>query len=83
MTMMQPQGIPLEAILQQICCDVLGLERIDPADNILDLGGHSIPIMTIVAVIRQELGIEVAVKDVFQTPTIAALARTLVSRVSC
>jgi hypothetical protein len=72
----------LEARLQQIYRDVLGLEQIGPADNILDLGGYSMPIMTIVAVIQQELGVGVTVTDVFRAPTITELARILEARLA-
>ncbi len=82
MTTMEPQEGLLEARLQKICRDVLCLEAIGPADNILDLGGHSMPIMTIVAMIRQELGVEIAVRDVFRAPTIAELAQALASRIA-
>lgn len=76
----QEQLAAIEARLKDVYCRVLMLDSIASTDNILDVGGHSIPIMRIVSILRQELAIEVSVRDIFQAPTIAQLARMISGR---
>jgi amino acid adenylation domain-containing protein len=68
---------PLEETLARVWSDVLGLERIGVQDNFFDLGGHSLQTVQLVARLTAALGRPVAVKTVFQAPTVAAMADTL------
>lgn len=76
----EEQLATLDARLKDVYCRVLMLDSIASSDNILDVGGHSIPIMRIVGILRQELEIEVSVMDIFRAPTIAQLSRTIWGR---
>ncbi|MBK8549761.1 MAG: amino acid adenylation domain-containing protein [Ignavibacteria bacterium] len=63
-----------EAKLANIWMEVLDLERVGINDNFFELGGHSLLAMRVISSIRKELGSELAIKDIFQSPTIAELA---------
>ncbi len=46
-------------------------------DNFFDVGGHSLLVMEMVRAVQLALGLELAVADVFLTPTISGLAELL------
>jgi aryl carrier-like protein len=71
-----PQG-ELQELLASILRDVLGLETVGARDNFFDLGGDSVLAIQIVSRIRKATGNEVAVVQLFEAPTIEALAQTL------
>ncbi|MGB8190837.1 MAG: amino acid adenylation domain-containing protein, partial [Chitinophagaceae bacterium] len=54
--------------------DLLGVERAGRNDNFFELGGHSLIAIQLIAAIRRELETEVAIKDIFDFPTIEELA---------
>jgi nonribosomal peptide synthetase CepC len=66
-----------EEILCGIVGDLLGVTSVGPEDGFFDLGGDSLTAMRLVSRVRSVLGAELAIRDVFTTPTIAALARHL------
>ncbi|MCJ8275188.1 MAG: non-ribosomal peptide synthetase, partial [Psychrosphaera sp.] len=65
-----------EQVLTQIWADLLKLKAADISvtANFFDLGGHSLLSIRLVAQIRQQFGQEVAVRAVFDTPTLRDLA---------
>ncbi len=63
----------VERRLAEVWCQVLGLERVGVHDDYLALGGDSILSIQVVAKARR-LGIHVTPRQIFQHPTIAALA---------
>ncbi|HEV7367751.1 non-ribosomal peptide synthetase [Arenibaculum sp.] len=67
-----PVGAAEEA-LAAIWGDVLGLERVGRNDDFFDLGGHSLLAVRVVSRIRQDLGIDVGVRAVFDAPTVAGM----------
>ena len=68
---------PLEATLAAIWQAVLGLETVSVTSNFFDLGGHSLSATQVVARLQQTWGGAVALRTLFDQPTIAELAAAL------
>jgi amino acid adenylation domain-containing protein len=69
----------METSLATVWRDVLGMDVVGPNDDFFDLGGQSLTAMQVIARISDTLGLEVELQDVFDHPTIAALATRLES----
>ncbi|HEY0172389.1 MAG TPA: amino acid adenylation domain-containing protein [Pyrinomonadaceae bacterium] len=65
---------PAEAALAGIWADVLGVERVGVHDSFFDLGGDSLTAIQVVARAR-ERELPLSIQQLFQYPTVAALAR--------
>ncbi len=65
---------PTEEILAGIYAQVLGLERVGVDDSFFDLGGDSLSAMRLLAAVNASLDAEVAVRTLFDAPSIAQLA---------
>ncbi|HWS53455.1 MAG TPA: amino acid adenylation domain-containing protein, partial [Pyrinomonadaceae bacterium] len=67
----------LERTLAGIWADVLGVERVGTDDGFFELGGHSLLLIQAQSKLREALGREVAMVDLFKYPTVRALAAYL------
>jgi amino acid adenylation domain-containing protein len=68
-----PQG-QIETAIAQIWQSLLGIERIGRHDDFFELGGHSLLAVQMVSRVRQTLGVEIALRELFAHPTLVQLA---------
>ena len=64
----------LEKVLARIWSDMLKVERVGIHDNFFELGGHSLMATMVMSRIREVFRIELALRALFETPTIAGLS---------
>ncbi|HEU4881703.1 MAG TPA: amino acid adenylation domain-containing protein, partial [Longimicrobium sp.] len=69
----------METALAGIWAEVLRVERVGRHDNFFELGGHSLLAVRVISRVRQVLGAEVALGDLFERPVLADLARAIES----
>jgi acyl carrier protein len=67
----------LEEAIAGIWAEVLGAPQVGARDHFFDLGGHSLLLVRVQTLIRQRLGLDVALLDLFTHATVARLAAHL------
>ncbi|ODH00206.1 hypothetical protein A4S05_34205 [Nostoc sp. KVJ20] len=68
---------PIEEILAVIWQQVLRVELVGRHDNFFELGGHSLLATQFISRLRTRLKVEIPLRELFATPTIAELAPSI------
>jgi amino acid adenylation domain-containing protein len=66
-----------EEALAEIWSEVLGIERVGRWDHFFELGGHSLLAVRVISRVRQVLGMEIPLGEVFARPVLGDFAREL------
>jgi amino acid adenylation domain-containing protein len=66
-----------ERAIADVWAEVFGLPRVSRHDDFFDLGGHSLLILRIIAILRERHGIEATVRSFLEHRTVAALAESV------
>ncbi|MEY9809834.1 amino acid adenylation domain-containing protein [Streptomyces albogriseolus] len=69
-----PPAGPAEAAVRDAFASVLGVDEVGGDADFFALGGHSLLAGRLIAAVRDALGAEITVQDLFEAPTPAALA---------
>ncbi|MGH7828867.1 MAG: amino acid adenylation domain-containing protein, partial [Candidatus Binatia bacterium] len=79
-TLVAPRS-PVEETLARIWAEVLGLEKVGVYDNFFDLGGHSLLATQVISRVRATLKLELPLRSLFESPTVAELAERIGSKI--
>ena len=66
-----------EQVLADIWAEILGLKQVGINDNFFELGGHSLLATQLIAKVRDRFQVELSLRCLFQSPTVASLAATI------
>ncbi|ATL69941.1 non-ribosomal peptide synthetase [Nocardia terpenica] len=69
-----------EKVLCALFAEILGVDRVGVDDTFHDLGGSSALAMRLIARIREELGADLPIRQLFTWPTPAGIARALAAK---
>jgi acyl carrier protein len=73
----EPPRNELERVIAEAWKDALGVDRVGLDENFFDLGAHSLMVAEVHIQLQQVLGRELSLVDLFQFPTVTALAKHL------
>jgi acyl-coenzyme A synthetase/AMP-(fatty) acid ligase/acyl carrier protein len=74
-----PRG-PVEEAVAEMWCEVLRLDKVSVVDDFFTIGGHSLRITQVLSRIRQAFGVDLPLRDVYETPTVEAIAHAITLR---
>jgi amino acid adenylation domain-containing protein len=70
---------PVEREIAQIWREILGVERVGLHDDFFDLGGHSLLLTQVIARLRDQFGVEITLRALFDAPTLYELTALVAS----
>jgi amino acid adenylation domain-containing protein/non-ribosomal peptide synthase protein (TIGR01720 family) len=73
-------GSELQALIGQIWCEQLQIKQVNADDHFFLLGGNSIAATQVVARLREELGLELNLRLLFEAPTLGAFTAAVVKQ---
>jgi hypothetical protein len=68
---------PTEVSLAEILAELLEIDGFGRDDNFFELGGHSLMGAQLVARVRERFGVDLALLDIFDNPTLAEMAEVV------
>ena len=68
---------PIEVMVEELWCTLLGIEHIGLDDNLFDAGADSLMATKAAGRICADLGVELSVPAIFETPTIKGMSRAV------
>ncbi len=74
-----PPRTPVEEVLAGIWAKILRVEKVGIDDNFFELGGHSLLATQVVSRIRETFKLPLPLRALFESPTVATLAQSLIS----
>jgi amino acid adenylation domain-containing protein len=75
-----PAGTPLEAKILTLVTELLEVEQAGIHDDFFERGGHSLLATRLAARLREACAVDVPVRQIFDTPTVAGLAHWIAQR---
>jgi len=72
-----PARSPAEEKLAAIWKEVLKVERVGIHDDFFELGGHSLLATQVISRIRSAFEVELPLRNIFETPTVAGLSEAI------
>ncbi len=72
----------VEQVIAAIWAEVLSLERVGIHDNFFELGGHSLLATQVISRLRQAFQVELPLRYLFDTPTVADLAVAIAQKLA-
>lgn len=77
LVVLEPPRTETERVVADAWAHALGIPAVSRHDNVFTLGAHSLLAAHVQARLQAELGREVSIVELFENPTVAALARRL------
>jgi len=68
---------PVQQAVAAIWGEILKVDRVGLHDNFFELGGHSLMATQIISRLRETFGVEIAVTELFEAPTVAGMAENI------
>ena len=72
-----PPRTTLEKTLADVWKDILKVDRVGVEDNFFELGGHSLLATQVISRVRDGFGVELPIRTLFESVTVAAFAEVL------
>lgn len=67
----------LEEALSNIWSDLIGVKKISRDTDFFEIGGHSLLATQVITRIKQDLGYDLKLDEIFRTPKLSSLAKTI------